>query len=221
MKVAIQEAPLPKYIAVEGPIGVGKTTLANKLAETFNYDILLEQPSENPFLESFYKNPGQSALAAQLFFLFQRVKQIQDLKQRSLFEPVRVADFVIEKDRLFAEVNLSKEEMQLYDKVYDHLTIDAPTPDLVIYLQAPVDVLLDRINRRGNPNEKYLTTDYLERLNEAYSKFFLYYESAPLLIVNAAGINLHDSESDYEMLVDNIMSNPKGKNFLNPQPSIL
>ena len=221
MKVAIQEAPLPKYIAVEGPIGVGKTTLANKLAETFNYDILLEQPSENPFLESFYKNPSQSALAAQLFFLFQRMQQIQDLKQRSLFEPVRVADFVIEKDRLFAEVNLSKEEMQLYDKVYDHLTIDAPTPDLVIYLQAPVDVLLDRINRRGNPNEKYLTTDYLEKLNEAYSKFFLYYESAPLLIVNAAGINLHDSESDYEMLVDNIMSNPKGKNFLNPQPSIL
>ncbi|MGA1510741.1 MAG: deoxynucleoside kinase [Gammaproteobacteria bacterium] len=221
MKLAIQEAPLPKYIAVEGPIGVGKTTLANKLAETFNYDVLLEQPSENPFLESFYKNPGQSALAAQLFFLFQRMQQIQDLKQRSLFEPVRVADFVIEKDRLFAEVNLSKEEMQLYDKVYDHLTIDAPTPDLVIYLQAPVDVLLDRINRRGNPNEKYLTGDYLERLNEAYSKFFLYYESAPLLIVNAAGINLHDSESDYEMLVDNIMSNPKGKNFLNPQPSIL
>ena len=221
MKLAIQEAPLPKYIAVEGPIGVGKTTLANKLAETFNYDVLLEQPSENPFLESFYKNPGQSALAAQLFFLFQRMQQIQDLKQRSLFEPVRVADFGIEKDRLFAEVNLSKEEMQLYDKVYDHLTIDAPTPDLVIYLQAPVDVLLDRINRRGNPNEKYLTGDYLERLNEAYSKFFLYYESAPLLIVNAAGINLHDSESDYEMLVDNIMSNPKGKNFLNPQPSIL
>lgn len=221
MKLAIQEAPLPKYIAVEGPIGVGKTTPANKLAETFNYDVLLEQPSENPFLESFYKNPGQSALAAQLFFLFQRMQQIQDLKQRSLFEPVRVADFVIEKDRLFAEVNLSKEEMQLYDKVYDHLTIDAPTPDLVIYLQAPVDVLLDRINRRGNPNEKYLTADYLERLNEAYSKFFLYYESAPLLIVNAAGINLHDSESDYEMLVDNIMSNPKGKNFLNPQPSIL
>ncbi len=221
MKLAIQEAPLPKYIAVEGPIGVGKTTLANKLAETFNYDVLLEQPSENPFLESFYKNPGQSALAAQLFFLFQRMQQIQDLKQRSLFEPVRVADFVIEKDRLFAEVNLSKEEMQLYDKVYDHLTIDAPTPVLVIYLQARVDVLLDRINRRGNPNEKYLTGDYLERLNEAYSKFFLYYESAPLLIVNAAGINLHDSESDYEMLVDNIMSNPKGKNFLNPQPSIL
>lgn len=221
MKLAIQEAPLPKYIAVEGPIGVGKTTLANKLAETFNYDVLLEQPSENPFLESFYKNPSQSALAAQLFFLFQRMQQIQDLKQRSLFEPVRVADFVIEKDRLFAEVNLSKEEMQLYDKVYDHLTIDSPTPDLVIYLQAPVDVLLDRINRRGNPNEKYLTADYLEKLNEAYSKFFLYYESAPLLIVNAAGINLHDSESDYEMLVDNIMSNPKGKNFLNPQPSIL
>jgi len=140
MNPAIKEVPLPKYIAIEGPIGVGKTTLANKIAETFNYDSFLEQPAENPFLKNFYKNPSQSALATQLFFLFQRMQQIQDLKQRSLFETVRVADFLIEKDRLFAEVTLSNEEMNLYDKVYDHLTLDAPTPDLVIYLQAPIDV---------------------------------------------------------------------------------
>ena len=221
MKLAIQEAPLPKYIAVEGPIGVGKTTLANKLAETFNYDVLLEQPSENPFLESFYKNPGQSALAAQLFFLFQRMQQIQDLKQRSLFEPVRVADFVIEKDRLFAEVTLSNEEMDLYDKVYDHITLDAPIPDLVIYLQAPIDVLKERITKRGNINEQYLTLEYLEKLNDAYSRFFLDYNDAPLLIINAADINLESNESDYESLITTIMSNPKGKNFINPQPSII
>ena len=166
MKPAIKEVPLPKYIAIEGPIGVGKTTLANKIATTFNYDAFLEQPAENPFLKNFYRNPSQSALATQLFFLFQRMQQIQDLKQCSLFENVRVADFLIEKDRLFAEVTLSNEEMSLYDKVYEHLTLDAPSPDLVIYLQAPVEILLERINKRGNPDEKFLTIDYLEKLNE-------------------------------------------------------
>ena len=150
MKLAYKEDPLPKYIAVEGPIGVGKTTLANKLAKSFNYDILLEMRAENPFLEASYKNPTQSALAAQLFFLFQRVQQMEELKQRSLFEPVRVADFILEKDRLFAEVVLSAEEMKLYDKVYEHLTLDSPTPDLVIYLQAPVRIhlLLESCHRR-------------------------------------------------------------------------
>ena len=221
MKPAIKEVPLPKYIAIEGPIGVGKTTLANKIATTFNYDAFLEQPAENPFLKNFYRTPSQSALATQLFFLFQRMQQIQDLKQRSLFETVRVADFLIEKDRLFAEVTLSNEEMDLYDKVYDHITLDAPTPDLVIYLQAPIDVLKERITKRGNINEQYLTLEYLEKLNDAYSRFFLDYNDAPLLIINAADINLESNESDYESLITTIMSNPKGKNFINPQPSII
>ena len=221
MKPAIKEVPLPKYIAIEGPIGVGKTTLANKIATTFNYDAFLEQPAENPFLKNFYRNPSQSALATQLFFLFQRMQQIQDLKQRSLFETVRVADFLIEKDRLFAEVTLSNEEMDLYDKVYDHITLDAPTPDLVIYLQAPIDVLKERITKRGNINEQYLTLEYLEKLNDAYSRFFLDYNDAPLLIINAADINLESNESDYESLITTIMSNPKGKNFINPQLSII
>ena len=221
MKPAIKEVPLPKYIAIEGPIGVGKTTLANKIATTFNYDAFLEQPAENPFLKNFYRNPSQSALATQLFFLFQRMQQIQDLKQRSLFETVRVADFLIEKDRLFAEVTLSNEEMNLYDKVYDHITLDAPTPDLVIYLQAPIDVLKERITKRGNINEQYLTLEYLEKLNDAYSRFFLDYNNAPLLIINAADINLESNEGDYESLITTIMSNPKGKNFINPQPSII
>ena len=221
MKPAIKEVLLPKYIAIEGPIGVGKTTLANKIATTFNYDAFLEQPAENPFLKNFYRNPSQSALATQLFFLFQRMQQIQDLKQRSLFETVRVADFLIEKDRLFAEVTLSNEEMDLYDKVYDHITLDAPAPDLVIYLQAPIDVLKERITKRGNINEQYLTLEYLEKLNDAYSRFFLDYNDAPLLIINAADINLESNEKDYESLITTIMSNPKGKNFINPQPSII
>ena len=221
MKPALNEIPLPKYIAIEGPIGVGKTTPANKIAKTFNYDAFLEQPSENPFLKNFYRNQGQSALATQLFFLFQRMQQIQDLKQRSLFENVRVADFLIEKDRLFAEVTLTNEEMDLYNKVYEHITLDAPTPDLVIYLQAPIEILKERITKRGNINEQYLTLDYLERLNDEYSRFFLDYKSAPLLIINAADINLESNDEDYESLITMIMSNPKGTNFVNPQPSLI
>ena len=212
---------LPTFIAVEGPIGAGKTTLTKLLADSFSYDTFLERPSENPFLPDFYINQSQAALATQLFFLFQRMQQIQDLKQRSLFENVRVADFLIEKDRLFAEVTLSNEEMNLYDKVYEHITLDAPTPDLVIYLQAPIEILKERITKRGNINEQYLTLDYLERLNDAYSRFFLDYKDAPLLIINAADINLESNEKDYETLITMIMSNPKGKNFVNPQPSII
>ena len=148
------------------------------------------------------------------------MQQIEDLKQRSLFEPVRVADFLIEKDRLFAEATLSEEEMGLYDKVYEHLTLDAPSPDLVIYLQAPVEVLLERINKRGDPDEKFLTIDYLEKLNDAYSKFFLYFENAPLIIINAADIDLQVDSADYKLLINKIMSDPRGKNFINPQPSL-
>ena len=149
------------------------------------------------------------------------MQQIQDLKQRSLFENVRVADFLIGKDRLFAEVTLTNEEMDLYNKVYEHITLDAPTPELVIYLQAPIEILKERISKRGNINEQYLTLDYLERLNDEYSRFFLDYKSAPLLIINAADINLESNEEDYESLITMIMSNPKGTNFVNPQPSLI
>ena len=128
---------IPRYIAVEGPIGVGKTSLTKRLAETFNYEALLEKSDENPFLDRFYENPRQHALSTQLFFLFQRAQQIQDLRQEDLFEPVRVADFLIEKDQLFAQQNLDADEYELYLKVYKHLIVDSPIPVMVIYLQAP------------------------------------------------------------------------------------
>ena len=207
-------------VILSSPSGVGKTTLANKLASNLNYDILLEMPIENPFLENSYRNPNQSALAAQLFFLFQRVQQLEELKQKSIFEPVRIADFILEKDRLFAEANLNNEEMRLYDKVYEHITIDAPIPDLVIYLQAPVEVLMARIERRGLKFERYLTQEYLTKINDAYSRFFLDYDKSPVLIINAAEIDFESSEDDLEMLITKIMSNPKGKTFINLQPSI-
>ena len=206
----------PPFIAVEGPIGVGKTTVAKRLAETFNYHTLLEQAEDNPFLRRFYQNPRQSALATQLFFLFQRAQQIQDMRQSDIFEPVRVADFLIEKDPLFARVNLDADEFQLYEKVYQQLTIDAPKPDLVIYLQASTDVLLSRIERRGLDYEQQISREYLERLNEVYSEFFLYYDGAPLLIVNASEIDLVNGDRDYHHLVDYMLDIRSGRHYFNP-----
>ncbi len=206
----------PAFIAVEGPIGVGKTTLAKKLAASFNYQTLLEDAEDNPFLEKFYRNRKQAALATQLFFLFQRAQKIQDMRQADIFEPVRVADFLVEKDPLFARLNLDPDEYQLYEKVYRQLTIDAPAPDLVIYLQASTDVLLSRIDQRGIPSEQAIERDYLERLNEVYSEFFLYYDGAPLLIVNASEIDLANSEADYRHLVDYMLDIRSGRHYFNP-----
>jgi deoxyadenosine/deoxycytidine kinase len=206
----------PAFIAVEGPIGVGKTTLAKRLAASFNYQTLLEEADENPFLEKFYRNRKQAALAAQLFFLFQRAQKIQDMRQTDIFEPVRVSDFLIEKDPLFARINLDSDEFQLYEKVYHQLTIDAPKPDLVIYLQASTDVLLSRIESRGIGFEQSIDRDYLERLNEVYSEFFLYYDDAPLLIVNASEIDLVNGDGDYRHLVDYLLDIRNGRHYFNP-----
>jgi deoxyadenosine/deoxycytidine kinase len=210
------ERKVPAYIAVEGPIGVGKTTLARRLAETFNHEILLEDAYDNPFLPRFYRNQREAALATQLFFLFQRAQKMQELRQSELFSPVRVADFLIEKDPLFARVNLDADEFELYEKVYGKLTIDAPTPDLVIYLQASTDVLLKRIEARGIEDERGIDAAYLERLNEVYSEFFLYYDDAPLLIVNASMIDLSQDGPDYRQLVDYILDIRNGRHYFNP-----
>lgn len=207
---------VPGYIAVEGAIGVGKTTLARRLAATFNHEVLLEDAHENPFLERFYRNRRETALATQLFFLFQRAQKIQDLRQAELFSPVRVADFLIDKDPLFARINLDGDEFELYEKVYERLTIDAPVPDLVIYLQAPADVLLKRIDLRGIDHEKSIDRRYLEQLNEVYSEFFLYYDAAPLLIVNASMIDLAQDGPDYDLLVDYLLDMRSGRHYFNP-----
>ncbi len=150
----INTTGLPRYIAIEGPIAVGKTTFTKRLAEIFNYETLLETSDANPFLERFYQNRRQAALPTQLFFLFERARKIQELRQADMFKPVRVADFIIEKDRLFAEINLDADELKLYENIYAHLTLDAPTPDLVIYLQTPADILLERVQLRAVKGEK-------------------------------------------------------------------
>lgn len=210
-----------KFIVVEGPIGVGKTSLAKRLAKSFGSELILEQADENPFIERFYKNPRAAALPTQLFFLFQRARQLEEIRQHDLFETVRVADYLIDKDRLFARLTLDDEEYALYEQVYSRLTIDAPVPDLVIYLQAPTDVLLERIARRGIHYEQQIERSYLERLAEAYAKFFYDYATAPLLIVNAASVDFVANDADYEQLFQQVQRIRHGRHYFNPMSSSL
>ena len=211
----------PRYIAVEGPIGVGKTSLSKRLAESFNYELLLEKSDENPFLERFYEEPKQHALSTQLFFLLQRAQQLQELRQEDMFQPLRIADWLIDKDRLFAKENLDSDEYALYVNVFKHLTVDAPIPNLVIYLQAPTEILIDRIQKRGIPAEQFIEREYIENLSAAYTEFFHYYTKSPLLIINTSEINLVSDDEDYQHLVEYIASNPTGTNFLNPSLSFI
>ncbi|MEJ2059048.1 MAG: deoxynucleoside kinase [Gammaproteobacteria bacterium] len=208
----------PSYIVVEGPIGVGKTTLARRLAEEFGSELMLEGAEENPFLERFYQSPKQAALATQLYFLMQRVRQLQSLRQGDIFNPVWMADYLIEKDRLFAKLTLDDDEFGLYEQVYASLTTDAPVPDLVIYLQAPVDVLLARIARRGRHFERSIEPAYLTRLCEAYTEFFHRYDDAPVLIVNASEIDLVNNEQDFQQLLQQVKAPATGRRYFNPLP---
>jgi len=208
-----------RYVVVEGPIGVGKTSLVKKLAATYGSDVLLEKPEENPFLERFYNDPEAYALPTQLFFLFQRSRQVEVLKQSDMFRSSIVSDFMIDKDQLFARVNLQPDEFRLYEQVYAQLSIELPTPDLVIYLQAPVDVLMDRIYRRGIDYEQRVERQYLARLVESYTDYFYHYRAAPLLMVNASEVNFVDNDSDFHMLLEYIDKTRSGRHFFNPLSS--
>ncbi|KAF0192966.1 MAG: DNA polymerase III subunit epsilon [Gammaproteobacteria bacterium] len=211
----------PGFIVVEGPIGVGKTSLARRLAATFGSELLLEGAEENPFLERFYQNPRHAALPTQLYFLFQRARQLQAIRQGDMFNPVHVADFLMEKDRLFAQITLDDEEFKLYEQVYRQMTLEVSRPDLVVYLQAPVSVLLERIARRGLPYEKLIESAYLQRVVDAYTRFFHHYDASPLLIVNATDIDLARSEDDYQLLLERIRETSRGRHYFNPMPIAL
>ena len=205
-----------QFIVIEGPIGVGKSSLTRRLCASLEAEPVLEQASENPFLERFYRNPRDGALPAQLYFLFQRAQQLAALNQQDMFAPRRVADYLLEKDRLFARITLDDAEFGLYEQVYAKLDVQAPKPDLVVYLQAPVDVLLERIAKRGIRYEQQIERAYLERLNEAYARFFHEYEAAPLLIVNAASIDPINNQTDYDELLAAIQRMKRGRLYYNP-----
>jgi deoxyguanosine kinase len=208
--------PTHRYIVVEGPIGVGKTSLARRLCASLGAEGIFERAADNPFLERFYRNPRAGALPVQLYFLLQRAQQLGALRQADLFAPVRVADYLLAKDRLFARVTLDEAEYALYEQLYARLDIHSPQPDLVVYLQAPVDVLLERIGKRGVEFEQYIERQYLERLNEAYARFFHEFTAAPLLIVNAASIDPIANERDYEELLAAIRRMSRGRLYYNP-----
>ena len=204
-----------RHIVVEGPIGAGKTSLARKLAERFGAETVLEEPSDNPFLERFYSDGRRYALPTQLFFLFQRVNQLRDLSQRDLFASAMVGDFLFDKDRLFARLTLDDDELALYQQIFDNLRPQAPTPDLVIYLQAQPDTLVDRVQRRGIAMESDITAPYLRALADAYSRFFYHYDAAPLMIVNTERLNPVDREEDFALLVRQLVDMRGRRTFFN------
>ena len=204
-----------RYIVIEGPIGVGKTSLAKKMAFDFDSELLLEKAEDNPFLARFYKNPSQYALSTQLHFLLQRAQQVQDFRQADLFQGSHIADFMVDKDRLFAQMTLNSDELELYQQIYTHLTLDAPRPDLVIYLQAPLATLRERIAHRGIDYEQQIRDEYLLRLSESYTRFFYDYDDSPLLTVNAQSVDLINNAEDYQALLGKINDIHSGRHYFN------
>ena len=210
-----------RYIAIEGPIGVGKTELARRLADSLSARLILEEVNGNPFLERFYSQGRSAALPAQMYFLFARARQLEELRQSDLFTDAQVSDYLFDKDRLFAELNLDTDELALYDQVAAKLDVDAPIPDLVIYLQAPVDALMQRIARRGRPGEHLIDRAYLERLADSYARFFHAYDDGPLLIVNASQIDPVHNDADFEQLFRQIERISGGRHYFNPVSAVL
>ena len=215
-----RESNAPRFIVVEGPIGVGKTNLAKRLAESLSGELVLEQVEQNPFLEQFYRSRKTAALPAQLFFLFQRARQLEELRQSDMFSPVRIADFHIAKDRLFAELNLNRDELNLYDQIYDKLDIEVPEPDLVVYLQASVDALMSRITLRSIPYERNIDRNYMEKIADAYARYFYSYDETPLLIVNASSIDPARNDADYNALFEQVSRITGGRHFFNPAAAV-
>ncbi len=204
-----------RHIVVEGPIGAGKTSLAKRIANASGASLMLETPDDNPFLPKFYRDMPRYALPTQLFFLFQRFHQLAELKQTDMFKGVTVGDFLIEKDPLFARMILSDDELALYEQMYKHLKPQTVVPDLVIYLQAHPDTLIERVKRRGAAYEQPISEAYLMKLSERYTRFFHHYEAAPLLIVNADHFNFVDSDEDFALLMKHVREFRGKREYLN------
>ena len=204
-----------RYLAVEGPIGSGKTSLARRLAARLGAELLLEQPGENPFLARFYQDMARYALPTQLFFLFQRSRQLEPLAQPDMFARPTVADFLIDKDPLFARLTLSQDELALYQRIYDALRPRAPVPDLVIYLQAQPQVLIERVRKRAADFERGIGEEYLALLAEGYARFFYQYAAAPVLIVKSENLNFVERDADFDLLLTRMRAMKSRREYFN------
>ena len=205
-----------RYIAVEGCIGAGKSTVAHLLAERMNGELIVEAPHGNPFLERFYNGITQAALPSQLYFLLHRTQLAERIKKDDLFPTTRISDFLLERDRVYAECTLASDELQVYDMVREAVAIDPPVPDLVLFLQTSVRTLLNRIANRGIPMERRITAEYLERLNEAMARFILDYDEAPVLIVNTEAIDLVNNDAHIELLLNEMQQARSGRTYFDP-----
>ena len=204
------------YIAIEGPIGVGKTSLAQLLSKELGARLVLEDFEDNPFLPDFYNDPERFGFQTQLFFLLQRYRQQQDLRQVDMFQKLLITDYMFVKDRLFASLNLGDKEMQLYDTVASLLERNIINPDIVIYLQADTDVLMKNIEKRGRNMEKNVTWEYIDALNQVYTEYFFRYQDTPLVIINTNNIDFVENENDLKEVIDYIRQPVSGTKFFNP-----
>ncbi|OGQ90808.1 MAG: deoxyadenosine kinase [Deltaproteobacteria bacterium RIFOXYA12_FULL_58_15] len=212
------ETGFPRYVAIEGPIGVGKTTLAVKLSKQLQARLVLEEFTDNPFLTEFYRDRQRVAFQTQVYFLIARYKQQERLRQQDLFSRAVVSDYVFAKDRIFAYLNLSEAELQLYEKIYELIRPTLLTPDLVVYLQARPEVLMQRLRGRGRDFESTIEVEYLENLMRGYNNFFFHYEESPLLVVETSDIDIVNNPQDFDDLVAVIRRTKKGTNHYIPQP---
>lgn len=210
-----------RYIAVEGCIGAGKSTVAHLLADRLNGELIVEAPHGNPFLERFYSGVSQAALPSQLYFLLHRTQLAGRIKKDDLFPTTRISDFLLERDRVYAECTLAADELKVYDMVREAVAVDPPAPDLVLYLQAPVRTLLKRIANRGIAMERRITTEYLERLNEAMARFILDYDEAPVLIVNTQAIDLANNDAHIELLLNEMERVRSGRTYFDPSGLVI
>jgi deoxyguanosine kinase len=206
----------PHYIVVEGPLGVGKTSLTRLLAERLKGETLLEDVEGHPFLTKFYRNPRKYAFQTQVFFLLRRYQQTAEIHQLDLFTKVIVSDYLFEKDRIFARINLDDQEFWLYEQVFQLLNRKAVVPDLVIFLQAKTDVLLGRIRKRGRKFEKGVSSDYIESINQAFNTFFFHYQESPLLVIDASEIDFVHVPEDLDNLVEQIWKMEGGTQYYVP-----